>query len=178
MENILQSLANDAIKEELDSSFSFDFGKYKKYQFLNEKKASFVTLNIDSNLRGCIGSIIPHRSLLEDLYENAKSSAFSDPRFSPLSLEEYNNIDIEISILSEPQHLEYIDTQDLKSKIRVGVDGVILVSGDKQSTFLPAVWEQLSTFELFFAHLCNKAGLDTSCLESHPTIYTYQAQKY
>ena len=67
---------------------------------------------------------------------------------------------------------------DLKSKIRVGVDGVILSLNGKRATFLPSVWEQLPTFELFFAHLCQKAGLPHDCLHNHPKIETYQANKY
>jgi AMMECR1 domain-containing protein len=62
-------------------------------------------------------------------------------------------------------------------KIRPGVDGVILQLANHQATFLPSVWEELPVFELFFAHLCLKAGLSGDCLSYHPVIYTYQAIK-
>jgi len=66
---------------------------------------------------------------------------------------------------------------DLKSKIKINEDGVILKKGNFQATFLPSVWQQLPSFELFFMHLCQKASLEANCLKDHPIIYTYQAQK-
>lgn len=148
-----------------------------QYPALKEQGASFVTLTQNGQLRGCIGSIIAHRSLLEDITENAKSAAFRDPRFMPLQEEELARTTIEVSLLSTPQLLEYRDRDDLKSKVRVGVDGVILKHGNNQATFLPQVWDELSDFDQFFEHLCQKAGLLHSCLESHPQIHLYQVEK-
>jgi AMMECR1 domain-containing protein len=59
----------------------------------------------------------------------------------------------------------------------VNVDGIILQKGSRKATFLPQVWEELPTFELFFSHLCQKAGLESSCLESHPDIWRYKVEK-
>jgi AMMECR1 domain-containing protein len=73
--------------------------------------------------------------------------------------------------------VEYRDLADLKSKIHVNVDGIILQKGSRKATFLPQVWEQLPSFELFFSHLCQKAGLESSCLESHPDIWRYKVEK-
>lgn len=144
---------------------------------LLESRATFVTLTINGQLRGCIGSLVPQRVLIDDIAHNAKAAAFSDPRFSPLTKPEYERVHVEISLLSIPQALEYNDIADLKSKLRPDVDGVILKKGHYQATFLPQVWEQLPSFELFFAHLCQKAGLGGNCLEQKPEIYTYQAEK-
>ena len=69
------------------------------------------------------------------------------------------------------------DVLDLKNKIRVGIDGVILKLNSNQATFLPSVWQQLPTFELFFSHLCQKARLNQDCLKLHPKIFTYEAIK-
>jgi len=178
---VLLKLARLSILEEFEKKSLIDKEEWiKKYPFLTQKRASFVTLKLKdkprgSNLRGCIGSILPHRMLIDDIIYNAKAAAFEDPRFPPLTPEEFDKIKIEISLLTVPQKLEYEDKEDLRKKIRVGVDGVILQLANYQATFLPSVWEELPNFDLFFAHLCLKAGLGGDCLVYHPTIYTYQA---
>jgi len=146
--------------------------------WLEEDGAVFVTLTIDGNLRGCIGSLVAHRKLYEDIIYNARSAALNDPRFKPLSKEEFELIKIEVSILSKPEPLIYDNIDSLKARLRVGIDGVVLKSGSNQATFLPQVWEQLPTFELFFSHLCQKAGMQSNCLEHHPDILTYQVKEY
>ncbi len=173
-------IAKDAIKEEFLETSLIDKEKLlKKHPELGKKGACFVTLEMKNALRGCIGSIIAHRTLLEDLIQNAKAAAFNDPRFPPLSKEEYESEDlsIEISLLSEPKHLPYENIEDLKKKIRPKIDGVILKYGIYQATYLPQVWEQLSGFDQFFATLCQKAGLDGGCLRLHPDIFVYEVQK-
>jgi len=174
--DILLKIARTSILEEFENKELINKTEIiKEYPFLQEQKASFVTLKIDGNLRGCIGSILPRMSLIDDVIYNAKQAAFHDPRFEPLSMEEYEKIEIEISILTIPQKLEYEDEKDLKTKI-TNQDGVILSLGDYQATFLPSVWEELPIFELFFGHLCMKAGMSGDCLKYHPLIYTYQVQ--
>ena len=144
---------------------------------LKDEAATFVTLTIDGNLRGCIGSLIARRSLIEDIKSNAYSAAFEDPRFHPLTKDEYNNIKIEISLLSEPLKLDYIDFKDLKTKLIPNKHGVILKLGVHQATFLPQVWEQLPDFETFMYHLYNKANLDLKEQSVLPEIYTYTVEK-
>lgn len=175
---ILLELAKNSIKEELEGvKLTDEKTALEKFPELKNESACFVTLRSNGNLRGCIGSIIPHRPLVEDIIQNAKSAAFRDPRFAPLGKEEFKNIDLEISILTVPEKLDYEDTKDLKSKIRPNIDGVIIRLDSYQATFLPQVWEELPSFEQFFSHLCMKAGLSGNCLENHPEIYTYQAEK-
>ncbi len=149
----------------------------KKYLEFALKKATFVTLKLNGNLRGCIGSLVAHRELYDDIVSNSFSAAFRDPRFKPLSIDEYKNTTIEISLLSDAVMVKYDDTNDLKSKIEVGSDGIILKKGNNQATFLPQVWEELTDFDIFFKHLCLKAGLSENSLELHPEIYKYQVQK-
>ena len=176
---ILLKIAKEAIEEELYGK-KIDKELYLSlYPQLREKRAVFVTINKRGSLRGCIGSLLPYRSLLEDLIQNAKSAAFYDPRFPPLSKEEYekDDLEIEISILSIPKPLEYSDIDDLKSKIKPFKHGVILSIDGYRATFLPQVWEQLPQFELFFAHLCQKAGLSADCLKYHPKIEVYEVEK-
>jgi len=177
MKDILLKIARASILEEFENKKLINKAELiKEYPFLAEERASFVTLKIDGNLRGCIGSILPRMPLIDDVIYNAKQAAFHDPRFSPITPNEYEKIDIEISLLTIPQKLEYEDTNDLKSKIRPNIDGVILALGDNQATFLPSVWEELPSFEMFFGHLCMKAGMRGDCLMFHPLIYTYQAE--
>ncbi len=175
---LLLTLAKDSIKESLyDTTLLNKLSLIEQYPQLNEPQATFVTLTINGELRGCIGSLIAQRSLYDDLVSNAKSAAFHDPRFSPLTQKEFPFVQIEVSLLTQPQPLAYDDVSDLKSKIDVGNDGVILQYGHHKATFLPQVWEQLPTFELFFEHLCAKAGVSVACLENQASIYTYKVEK-
>jgi len=171
-------IAKRAIEDALNQTATLDAqALLDAYPELSKPQATFVTLTLEGRLRGCIGSLSAQRPFLEDVIHNAKAAAFDDPRFYPLSHEEFLYVNIEVSLLSEPKPLEYEDTKDLKSKIGVGVDGVILQHKGRKATFLPQVWEQLPTFEHFFAQLCQKAGLEASCLEAHPEIWTYRVEK-
>jgi uncharacterized protein len=178
MQNVILAIAKQAIQDGFEHASTIDTNALlTEYPEFSKPKATFVTLTLDGQLRGCIGSLIAHRPLLDDLIHNAKAAAFDDPRFYPLSLEEFLHVNIEVSLLSEPEVVEYRDIDDLKSKITAGMDGIILQKGGRKATFLPQVWEQLPTFELFFSHLCQKAGLDAHCLENHPDISRYRVEK-
>ena len=178
MHALIHSVAKAAILDTLNHTDTIDMLSLRSlYPEFSQPKATFVTLHLHGQLRGCIGSLSAYRPFLEDLIGNAKAAAFDDPRFYPLSKEEFLHVSIEISLLSTPRVLNYTDTTDLKSKINVGKDGVILQKNGRKATFLPQVWEQLPTFEHFFAQLCQKAGLDASCIESHPDIWVYQVEK-
>ncbi len=178
---ILPKVARLSILEEFEGKKLINKDEWiEKYPWLSEKRATFVTLKMKnkprgSNLRGCIGSILPYRTFIDDVIANAKAAAFEDPRFPPLTPEEFEEVEIDVSVLTIPEKLEYEDPADLKRKIRPGVDGVILQLANHQATFLPSVWEELPNVDIFFAHLCLKAGLPGDCLMYHPTIYTYQA---
>ncbi len=175
---ILIEIAKKSILDTLNKDIKLNRDDYlKKYPELQEKRASFVTLNKNNKLRGCIGSLTPHQALIDDIIHNAKAAAFEDPRFKAVGYNEFQNIDIEISLLTYPKKLEYIDIDDLKSKIRPYIDGVILKHSIYRATFLPQVWEQLPTFELFFKYLCEKSGMNADCLKNHPNIEVYQVEK-
>ena len=179
MKKTLLNLARDAILEELNHQKLINRDEIlKAYPFLKENRAVFVTLMIDGNLRGCIGSILPQRAFIDDLISNAKNSAFNDPRFLPLTKEEFDKIEIEVSVLTIPKRVEYDTKEELKQLIRPKIDGVILSFASYQATFLPDVWEQLPLFDLFFAELCMKAGMNGDCLKYHPVIYTYQTEVF
>ncbi len=140
---------------------------------------TFVTLKINGNLRGCIGNLLPAGSVLEGVKRNAENAAFHDPRFQPLSSQEFEQVQIDISVLSRPEPLQYRDGDDLIEKLRPGTDGVILKLGSAGATFLPQVWEQLPKPELFLDHLCQKAGLNAAAWRTdHPQIEIYQVQAF
>lgn len=126
---------------------------------LQQPGACFVTLNIDGELRGCIGSLQAHRPLADDVVENAFSAAFRDPRFPPVSTRELPALDIHISILSPTEPLHFSSEQDLLRQLRPGIDGLVLQDGHHRGTFLPQVWETLPTPEAFLSQLKRKAGL-------------------
>jgi AmmeMemoRadiSam system protein A len=146
---------------------------------LQEKCGCFVTLHKNKTLRGCIGTIEAARSLLAGVEENARNSAFRDPRFPPLEADELPEVDIEISVLSVPIALDYSDTDDLLEKIQPGIHGVIISSGWHSATFLPQVWEQLSDTKSFLEHLCIKAGLEANCWrDGELTVKVYTVEYF
>ncbi len=144
-----------------------------------EDEGSFVTLTMGGNLRGCIGTIIPVRPLILDVAENAVNAAVNDYRFYPLTTAELSLINIEISVLTVPQALRFIGVKDLFSKVKRGIDGVIIRNGVFQSTFLPQVWKELPDKKEFFVHLCLKAGMNDNCyLNPNLEVYTYQVEAF
>lgn len=145
-----------------------------------EHKPLFVTLNKNEQLRGCIGSLIGTESIIEAIKRHAVNAAFFDQRFSPVSQDEVPELKINVSLLTEPQPLEYRTVRDLERKLRPGIDGVILRDPLKgAATFLPQVWEQLPTAAQFLDHLCGKAGLpENSWQNQQLEIQTYQVQSF
>ncbi len=139
----------------------------------------FVTLTINGQLRGCIGNLTSNEPLASGVRRNAINAAFHDPRFAPLSASELDQIEIEISILSEPQPLIYRDGDDLLNKLRPNIDGVIIRKEAASATFLPQVWEQLPKPQDFLVHLCMKAGLTSdSWRNSELEVSIYQVQYF
>lgn len=175
----LLSIARKTIEEELYSRKNQKEKDAGLPPIFNEQRGTFVTLTIGGNLRGCIGHIIPQESLIEGIRTNAINSAFRDPRFRPLNKEEWKNIKIEISILTDPKPLPYSDANDLLKKLRPGIDGVIIKKGFYQATFLPQVWEQLPDKKEFLTHLSLKAGLEGDAWkEGDLEVSTYQVQAF
>ncbi len=146
--------------------------------FLSEPGASFVTLKLEGRLRGCIGSLQAHRSLLEDVRHNAQAAAFRDPRFSPLRADEYNETTIEVSLLSPLTPFSVQDEADALGQLRPGVDGVILQHGNNRGTFLPQVWESLPEPEQFLTELKRKAGLAADFWSDEVRLFRYYVCKW
>ena len=139
-------------------------------------RASFVTLTIEKQLRGCIGSLEAYQPLIADVIHNAYSAAFQDPRFYPLTEKEYPRIHIHISVLSQPEPMRFQSEEDLIQQLRPSVDGLILTERDYRGTFLPSVWESLPDRKQFLAQLKIKAGLPQDYWSSSVTVDRYTAE--
>lgn len=140
--------------------------------------ASFVTLHLNGQLRGCIGSLEAHRPLAIDVAENAWAAAFRDPRFAPLARHEQDALDIEISVLGKPERLAFDSEQDLIEQIRPGIDGLILKKGARRGTFLPSVWKSLPEAATFLQQLKLKAGLPVDYWSDDIEIWRYTTESF
>ena len=146
---------------------------------LKQDLATFVTLKKKGTLRGCIGNLEPVGPLLKSIADNACHAAFHDHRFSPLSKEEFADVVVDISILTQPEPLIFKDGDELLEKLRPGIDGVILKKGGARATFLPQVWEQLPQPSIFLEHLCRKAGLSPHAWRDQQLdILIYRVQSF
>jgi uncharacterized protein len=146
--------------------------------WLQQTGACFVTLNQQGELRGCIGTLQAHRSLLADVRANAVAAAFHDPRFPPMVEPELPITEIEISLLSPMQPLTFSSEVDALALLRPGVDGVVFEVGARRSTFLPQVWGQLPEPDEFMAHLKLKAGLSAGFWSGEVRLQRYTVNKY
>ena len=148
-------------------------------QLLREPGASFVTLTIREELRGCIGTLEANQPLILDVQEHAVAAAMEDYRFPVVRKEELQMINIEISRLTPVHLMEYSTPEDLVSKIRVNVDGILIKANGRRATFLPQVWEKVPNPEQFLSQLCMKMGAPPDLWrEKHLQIYTYQVEKF
>ncbi len=145
---------------------------------LREPGATFVTLTQQGQLRGCIGSLEAHRTLLHDVRENALAAAFRDPRFTPLAMEEFEVTSVEVSLLTPAQPLAFRDEADFMAQLRPGVDGIVFQYGRHRSTFLPQVWESLPEPEQFMQQLKRKAGLPPNFWHEEVSIARYEVTKW
>ena len=138
-------------KLKLDSEFEGNF---------STNAGVFVTLNLQSNLRGCIGFALPDKKLYNALEDAAIAAATEDPRFPPVTSEELDQITFEVTVLTPPQEIKVADPVEYPSKIKVGRDGLIVKSGFNSGLLLPQVpieygWNE----EEFLGYTCEKAGL-------------------
>mgnify|MGYP001032880380 CR=1 FL=1 len=136
------------------SSHTFAFDSYQITPKLKEKMATFVTLKINSQLRGCIGALAPQESLYMSVHHNAINAALHDFRFRIVEPSELNQITIDVSLLSP-----IVDIPSIK-EFKIGQQGIILQQGMTRAVFLPEVAsEQGWTKEETLSHLSLKAGL-------------------
>ncbi len=170
--NILFELARTAI---INKNTNLNISKYKLSKALLEKRGCFVTLNLNNELRGCIGYINPLKPLYQAVIDNAFNAAYRDYRFNPVSNKEIKNLKIEISVLTIPKKINYTSKDELFKILIPEKDGVIIIKNNKSATFLPQVWDKLPEKELFLEHLCLKAGIDYDEFEiDKPEVLIYK----
>ncbi|MCW8930187.1 MAG: AmmeMemoRadiSam system protein A [Gammaproteobacteria bacterium] len=177
-QQLLQRIAKESILSGLKKQQPLTLILSNYPEVLQKKRASFVTLKINNELRGCIGTLTPHRPLIEDIAHNAYAAAFQDPRFPALSPTEYEQLDYHISILSDTSLLQFDSEEALIAQIRPGIDGLVLSDNNKQGTFLPSVWEQLPEPEEFLQHLKHKAGLPANYWSDTLQVSRYTVESF
>jgi AmmeMemoRadiSam system protein A len=156
---LLLRLARESVAEALGLGAAGDVSGRPEEPWLREPGACFVTLRRLGDLRGCVGSVQAYRPLFEDVWSNARASAFRDTRFRPVEAWELPEISVEVSLLSAPEPLACASEEEVLRRLRPGVDGIVLECGEHRGTFLPQVWEQLPDPRDFLGHLKTKAGL-------------------
>jgi AmmeMemoRadiSam system protein A len=170
----LLQIARNAIARQL----GLPCGQDPRLDALERPGATFVTLTRHGELRGCIGTLEAHRPLGEDVRENAVAAAFRDPRFAPLRAEEFDAVRVEVSLLTEPEFMQFAGEDDALAKLRPGRDGVIFFYNCQRATFLPQVWESLPQPRQFMAQLKRKAGLPADFWHPNVMLARYQVTKW
>ncbi|NOX43095.1 MAG: AmmeMemoRadiSam system protein A, partial [Gammaproteobacteria bacterium] len=157
--NILLDTAHASIRHGLKSGCALPVNFFEYPAKLQLLRATFVTLKLNGELRGCIGSLLARETLIESVANCAYAAAFEDPRFARLTQSEFDSVLISLSILSPPESIIFASEEDLISKIRPEIDGLLLQDGFHKGTFLPSVWESLPDAKVFLQHLKQKADL-------------------
>ena len=177
--NTLLWVARHALESEIRGEDQLPIDANNLTEKLELNGASFVTLTINGQLRGCIGSIDAYQPLVEDVREHAISAATQDYRFPRVKPEELSAILIEISYLTPQMPLNYEDGDDLIEKLQPGRDGVVISDGFRRATFLPQVWEKLPDPKVFLSHLCSKMGASPNAWQTKKlTVSVYQVQEF
>jgi AmmeMemoRadiSam system protein A len=141
--------------------------------------ATFVTLRWTSGrLQGCRGTLAARRAILLDVAENAIAAGLRDPRSRPVRLEDLDQLDLELSILSASEPVVAHDERSALAALRPGVDGVVFEWKGRSATFLPSMWEQLPDVRHFMAELKMKAGLGPDFWDGAVRLYRYEADKH
>lgn len=167
-------IAHESIKHGLQKSSALHVITSNYSAELQQKLASFVTLHKNGELRGCIGALEAYQPLINDIAEHAYSAAFQDPRFPALQDNEYEQLNVEISVLGKPEPMTFENEEDLLQQIRPDIDGLIIEYGVNRGTFLPSVWEQLPDKKDFLNHLKMKAGLPQQWWDNAVKISRYE----
>jgi hypothetical protein len=171
----LLAIARAAIDSSLHGN---NYAEARQDLWLRQAGATFVTLTKEGALRGCIGSLQAARPLGDDVAQNALAAAFRDPRFAPLSRQEWPAVRVEVSVLSAPKPIRFADEADLLAQVKAGEDGIILECDGRRATFLPQVWESLPDKQAFLAELMNKAGLPPGTRLGRCKVQRYRVEKW
>jgi AmmeMemoRadiSam system protein A len=158
----LLDLGLAAVGEELRTGRRFVLDVVDLPAWFGRRGACFVTLEGRAGLLGCIGSVEARRSLALDVAANARAAAFEDPRLPAVTVADWPDLTVKVSVLSELVPMAAGSFDEVVGWIRPGTDGVLLAAGGHRGTFLPSVWEKLPDPEVFLLQLMAKAGFDRS----------------
>ena len=148
------------------------------HEALEEPGATIVTLRRRGELRGCIGTLTVEQTLREDVRDHAVAAAFRDPRFPPLAVHEFEELEVEVSVLTPSEPLPVSSEAEAHALLEPGVDGVLLEWRHARATFLPQVWEQLPEPAAFLAALKRKAGLPADFWHDAVALSRYRVHKF
>jgi len=145
---------------------------------LHEPGATFVTLERDADLLGCIGTLEATRPLVVDVAHNAVAAAFADPRVPPVTADDYVHMSIKISVLSAPERIDADSYAELTATVRPHVDGIVLEAGRARSTLLPAVWPKVRDVHEFLDVVWRKAGLTPGTWPRGTRVSRYTTEEF
>ncbi|MCG7873337.1 MAG: AmmeMemoRadiSam system protein A [Candidatus Thiodiazotropha lotti] len=174
----LLDIANRSIDYGLKNHTSLEVKPEDYPETLRAVRASFVTLKLADQLRGCIGHLEAIQPVVCDVAGNAYAAAFRDPRFPPLTPSEREQVAIHLSLLTPSVAIEFSSEADLLAKIRPGIDGLILIEGIRRGTFLPSVWESLPNPRDFVDQLKLKAGLPSNYWSDSLEVMRYESESF
>ena len=147
-------------------------------EVLRAPGATFVTLERDDDLLGCIGTLEPVRPLIVDAAHNALAAAFADPRLPAVTPDDYARMSIKVSVLSPPTPMAVTNRDELLATLRPGIDGVLLEAGPRRSTLLPSVWPKVRDAEEFVDVLWHKAGLRPRAWPASTRVSRYTTEEF
>jgi len=171
----LLDIARRSIVNGLDSGATSQLDVARLDANLRVDSAVFVTLTLGGELRGCIGSLQPSAPLAQAVANAAFNAAFRDPRFAPVQADEIEKLHIEVSVLSSMKLISVDTRQGLLDDLQPGVDGLLLEDRGHRATFLPQVWEKMTTADEFVGQLMLKAGLAAEYWSSTIRCYRYHS---
>ncbi|MBI5496157.1 MAG: AmmeMemoRadiSam system protein B [Deltaproteobacteria bacterium] len=150
-----------------------------RYPRLGRPRGAFVTLKQRGQLRGCIGSLVAAGPLVDVVARNAINAAVNDRRFPPVGKDELGGVDLSISVLEEPRPLVLPPGETVPALLQRTRPGLIIELGERRSTFLPEVWEDMPAAGDFLAQLCRKQGSPEACWnDPGARLSTYRAQHF
>ena len=171
----LLDIARQSIVGGLDSGAALQLDVARLDANLRVDSAVFVTLTLGGDLRGCIGSLRPSAPLAQAVANAAFNAAFRDPRFAPVQTDEIEKLHVEVSVLSSMELIPVDTRQGLLDDLQPGVDGLLLEDRGHRATFLPQVWEKMTTADEFVDQLMLKAGLAAGYWSSTIRCYRYHS---
>jgi uncharacterized protein len=174
----LLALARESVQCGVDQGTVGEFTWREYPESLRSWRSSFVTLSRSGRLRGCCGRLEAERTLAEDVWENAFTSGFRDPRFAPLQAHELLDLEISISVLLPLEKLAVHSTEELLGTVVPRRDGLVLTHGGERVIFIPHVWESVPDAATFVRLLREKAGWPADGWESDLEAWRFQAESF